>query len=277
MEVKDLLNTLGITEDIRDVSEFKKIIEDKFVPVSEIAERKELIEPIVNKAIGKRIGSIETLLKKTAKEHGIDIEGGELKDKPIEEVTKHLFGKLTDAHTSVVKDLKTQLDGKSDEVFKKLQKEIEEYKTKYSEVENLLNDTKNQFTKLQSDKENEIKSFKIEVKKKSIFDTIGFKKDMSAVEKTGFETLLNSKYALDLDGDEIVVKDKSGKRIKNDKVVGAFKTFEEVLKEEAEANGLISKNPHGGKPAFVAATTTTTTTTEPAKNQMTFHPKFARR
>lgn len=274
MEVKDLLNTLGIDAEVKDSAEFKKLFEEKFVPINELSERKDLLEPIISKAIGKRIGSLETLVRKTAKEHAIDLDSEEIKGKPIEDVTKHLFNKLSETHTEVVKDLKSKLDSKSDDVIKKLQKEIEDYKNKYSELEGLLNDTKNQFTKLQTEKENEIKAFKIEVEKKNIFDKIGFKKDMTSVEKAGFEALIKSKYDLDLDEAGIVIKDKTGKRIKSDKVVGAFKTFEEVIKEEAEANGLINKNPHAGKAVYVG--NMTTTTTQSATNGMIFHPRFTR-
>lgn len=278
MELKDILTTLGIEGEVKDVETFKEKFKEKFISLNEIPERKEIIEPIVSKAIGKRIGSLETILKKAAKESGVDLDGEEIKGKPIEDVAKTVFAKISDKYTSTVKELKSQLDSRSDDVIKKLSKELEDYKNKYSELETLLNDTKNQFTKLQEDKEREIKTFKIEVAKKNIFDKIGFKKDMTPVEKTGFETLINSKYDLDLDEKEgLIVKDKNGKRIKNDKVVGAFKTFEEILREEAEANGLISKNPHAGKQVYVnSQTPINTTATIAAANKMVFNPRFLR-
>lgn len=279
MELKDILTTLGIEGEINNVETFKEKFQEKFISLSEISERKDIVEPIISKAIGKRIGSLETIIKKAAKENGVDLDGEEIKGKPIEEVAKTVFTKLSENHSSVVNDLKSQLDSRSEDVIKKLNKEINDYKTKYNELETLLNDTKNQFTKLQEDKDKEIKMFKIEVEKKNIFDKVGFKKDMTAVEKTGFETLINSKYDLDLDEKGIlIVKDKNGKRIKNDKVVGAFKTLEDILREEAEANGLISKNPHAGKQVYVnnAQPTINTTATITAANKMVFNPRFLR-
>lgn len=276
MEIKDVLSTLGIDAEVKDASQFKELFEQKFVAIDELKERKELIEPYVSKAIGKRLGSLETEVKRIAKESAIDIESDEFKGKPIEELTKTVFKKFAESNLSVVKNLQEKLSANSGDAVAKIQKEAEQWKTKYSEVESLLNDTKNQFTKLQEDKENEIKSFKIEVKKKNVWDSIGLKKDITPVEKTGFEALLNSKYSLDLEEDTIVVKTKDGKRIKNDKVVGQFKTFEEILKEEAEANGLISKNPHAGKPAFVPANPTTNTTVVEAKNRIPLHPRLQR-
>lgn len=250
-EFKEVLKTLGYDpEEVKDLDTFKSKIDNDFVRVSTLPERRDILDPFIQKAMGKRIGVLETEIKKTAKEFGLDFETDEHKAKPIEELNRILINKSAEKYGNEVKELQAKLAAGNDENTKKLQKELDSLKQKYAETTGLLEETSKKYQDLEVSKNNELKQFKLNQVKAKAYESVKFKADISEAEKAGFEAILSQKYQLDLDDkDGLIVKDKDGNRIKNDKVVGTFKSYQDVLESEAIALKLFQVNPNGGNPA----------------------------
>jgi len=89
----------------------------------------------------------------------------------------------------------------------------------------------------------------LQTKKADLFKSLAFKKDITPLEQAGFTSVFENKYELQLDDkDEIFITDKTGNRIANPATHGAFKSPQDVLKEEAVANKVFALNPDGGTP-----------------------------
>jgi hypothetical protein len=63
------------------------------------------------------------------------------------------------------------------------------------------------------------------------------KQNISDLEKAGFNTIIESKYKFELDEQDQLypVDAKTGERLKSSKQIGAFKSVDEVIMEEANA------------------------------------------
>jgi hypothetical protein len=250
MEFKEIAEILGIdSEKVKTIDEFKQNFESEFVRISQIPERKDVVEKVVNPIVGRRLGTLETEFKKTAKEYGIDLTADEYKGKPVEEIGRILLNKSAEKFGETVKELEDKLKAGGDEKVQKYQKELEDWKKKYSETQSLLDNTSSRYKELEQSKNTEIKQFKLNQLKSDVYKSVDFKDGMTELEKAGFEAILNSKYALDYDEAEgLIVKDKNGNRITSEKVVGKFKSYQDVLKDEAIAQNLFKLNTSGGKP-----------------------------
>jgi hypothetical protein len=251
MEVKEVINFLGLdAEKIKSIDDLKKEFPSQFVRTTELKERTDLINPIVDSYVGKRLGSLDVDLKRTAKENGIELSEDEQKQK-VEDLSKTILSKAVGAYKGQIAELKDKLDKGSNEVVKDWESKYNKLTQKLSEKETLLESTKGAYEKLQADSANQIKNFQISHSKKDVLSKVEskFKKNLSPLEREGFNTIIEKNYQLDLDEKEgLIVRTKDGKRIANEKVAGTYKSFLDVVEEEAIKSKIIELTPHKTTP-----------------------------
>lgn len=222
MEIKDLLKELDLPEDIDTVEKFK----DKFHTSFVSRKLADTDDEIVTKIVGKRMGSIETAVKRE-----LGLEGEEAKGKKVEELI-----------TIGASKLKSQLE----EAKKAAPTDVKEWENKL----NTIAQERDQFKQLVKAKEEEFEGFKNEALTKeknlklnfnlnAIKGKIKWSENVSDIVKKGFDAHINENYIFDFeDGDKLVVKGKDGNPVPNEKKTG-FLTPEELFTLEAAKNNLI--------------------------------------
>lgn len=243
---KEALEYLGYkAEDFKTLDEFKTKFDSTFIKQSNITEDSEPVKKI----LGKTFGTLENEIKKVAKGFELDIDFEEVKDKKVTEKLKYTFEKYNEKKGEYIKDLEAKAALGNDDKVKEWEKKYEKINQKYKDVEGLLNSTKSEFEQSQQKWATEVKNVKLDVLLKDSFSKVKLKQDISEFEKIGFHASIAQKYTPEID--EVVgliPLDKSGKRIPSTKVTGAFKTWDEILEEEAITGGLYQVNKDGGKP-----------------------------
>ncbi len=215
-----------------DLSKFKAHVDGKYISREAALDDDE----ITSRITGKRMGSLTT---KIAQAFGF--KAGELRDKKVED----LIELAARNNAATIDELKKRAADGNDKLVAELARQLEEKDRSLLDFQKLSADTKTEFETFKAAKESELKNYKIGHKLAGIKAQIpfidGFEKDQ--LRKTGFETLIDSKYQFDLnDNDELVVKDKKGHRIKHPAKTGEHADAGTILTFEAEANNLLKKN-----------------------------------
>lgn len=235
------------TEEIKTDEDFKTQFEAKFGIKDAL-----LKDPaFTGKIFGQRVGSIEAKVKANAKKMGVDFTPEELNDKQVEDILELSFTKIADMNKKAMDDLDKASKGTVDEQIKTWKEKYNQLESKHKDVEGLLTKTSSEFEGFKKEQVNKFKADNINNFKKTALGKLEFKQDISAVEKMGFESVLNDKYDFDLDENQTpFIKDKkTGQRIPSKKTTGQFMTADEILQEELISNKLAKINPQGGKPA----------------------------
>lgn len=232
MEIKDLFKELDLPDDIDSIDKFKETFHTNFVS-RKLADSD---DEIVSRIVGKRMGSIETAIKRE-----LGIEGEEAKGKKVEELI-----------TLGATKLKTQLE----QAKAAAPADVKEWESKL----NTIAQERDQFKQLVSAKEAEFEGFKNEALTKeknlklnftlnNIKSKIKWSETASEIVKKGFDAHINENYVFDFeDGDKLVVKGKDGNPIPNEKKTG-FLSPEELFTLEAAKHNLIQLgNPTPPKP-----------------------------
>lgn len=254
MELKDLLAYLGMdAEKTKTLEDFKSAFEPEFVRAKNLNEDSEFVKPI----IGKVIGTLENEVKKIAKSSGLEneIDSDEYKsNKFLNEKLSFVIKKLGEKSNSQIEEWKTKASQGNDEKVKEYEKKLSSAEQKKKDLEELLNQTKGEYNTFKEQASNQLKGFKLNIIKKDAFSKLPLKSDIKPIELKGFEATIYEKYKLDIDENDVpTVMDTKGARIPSTKVTGTFKTFEEILQEEATAAGIYQMNSDGGKPRQVQA------------------------
>lgn len=200
----------------------------------------------VNPLIGKRLGTIETKLKQTAKDKlGLEFDAGEFKDKTIEDILELTADKFKGKYTNDIEDLKRKFTSDPSEITKEWEEKL---KISKQEVENW----KNEATKASQ----EFESFKqtLEVEKKSralkenldkAFSSIKFAPEASELVIEGFKTKVLGEVKFDFDeNNNFTTFDKEGKTLFNPKKHGQPYSPEEYLKDKAIEYKVYQLNPN---------------------------------
>src|SRR3990167_3405045 len=197
---------------------------------------------------GKRLGSVEAKAKAHFKKMGIEFVPDEIKDKQVEDIIELGLQKTAELNKKAMDDYDKSTKGTVDD-------QVKQWKEKYTSVESKLKDTEGLLTKTSS----EFEGFKKEQVTRAKSDTINnfrkdaikkldFKQDITAVERMGFESVLNDKYKFDIDDiGNPFVSYKNGQRIPSKKTTATFMTADEILQEELIANKLAKITAQGGK------------------------------
>lgn len=248
-DFKTLIEYLGMdSEKVKTLEDFKENFESSFVRTNALSERKDLIEPIVSSIYGKRLGLTEVALKKLAKEHSLEYNTEDLKDKKIEELAEFFVNKALTSRASYVEDLEKKIKSTNTDAVKEWEAKLLKTEQKLKDEKELLKKTAEDFEKFKIDSNNKIKSFQIDYLSKDYMSKLKLKKDITPIEKEGFNAILSQKYIKDLDENgDLIVRDKNNKRIPNEKIAGTFKTYSQILEEEAITAKLYEINPNTNK------------------------------
>lgn len=277
IEAKDILGYLGYEnpDKITSMDDFKKVFDPKFGIKADLL----LDKKFVGEIYGKKIGSIETKFKSLITKSAGEFSAEEIKDLKVEEIMELGITKLNAANKKAMDDLTASSKGSSDEQVTALQGKNDALQIKFDENKVLLDKAVKDFSEFKNDTTTKTKETTLKSFRDTAMGKLKFKPDITAVEKMGFEGVVDSKYILELDDSQaLVVKSKeTGEKIPSDKVTGQFKNIDEVLGEELIENKLVSLNPDGGK----AAPASTSPTAKPAagaeeKKGLAVHPNAAK-
>lgn len=235
MEIKDIFESLGYSGEL-DLNEFNQYVDGTFLKKSEIHKDSDLVRSIV----GKRVGDINTQIAKL-----FDYKHADLREKSVEDTLQE----IKERYESSYNELKqTSKQGKDKQLID-LQTSIEEKDKSIQDYKAANDELKGALEKLNDD----MVSFKKNTTVSSLFNevrrSIPLKENITEVERVGFEKMFNDKYLLDLDGEDLVIKDKSGNHIKGSKP-GEFASVKEVYETELTENKLAKVNNIGkGNPS----------------------------
>lgn len=247
LKPESILTYLGFkAEDIKTEDDFKTQFEGKF-GIKEVLKKD---TSFTSEIFGKRVGSIDSKLKSSAKKMGVEFTKEEIEGKQVEDVIELSFNKIAELNKKAMEDLEKSTKGTVDEQVKTWKEKYTQVEAKSKDWEAMAGKTAAEFdtykkAQVTKSKEDTIMNFR-----KNAISKLEFKQDITPVEKAGFESVLNSKYDFDLDETQTpFVKDKSGNRIASKKQTGTFMTADEILQEELIANKLAKINPQGGQKA----------------------------
>lgn len=124
-----------------------------------------------------------------------------------------------------------------------LKAKLEDYEKSIQDYERDKSTLVQKLQEVEGGAQEQIKSFKLNAKKKDVFSGLNWKDGISEVERVGFDAYIASNYREDLDDkEELVIKDKDGHTIQNPKKAGEVLSYAEVVRELAEKNKLLKAN-----------------------------------
>lgn len=241
VEIKELFTLIGF-EPPEDDAEFsiedvRNTIESRFVPIDEIETRQDVIEPIVSKHIGQRLGQLQTGLIKEAKGLGLELSHSDFKDQKIEDIYPSIFGMIGEKLANVKKP-----DGKLNEELDRYKSEFSELKTGYDQLQTTLQEKETSF-------QQERESWEINHVRSEDWKGVKLSPEVDKYKRRGFETEFAEKYALKKFEDGIfpvyATGDRQGSRVKG-ATLSKPMTHAELLQKELEDAGMLAK-PHEGK------------------------------
>ncbi len=229
---KELLNYLDIPEDIDSADKLKEYVDTKFVSREQATK-----DP---KIIGEINGPFVHKMKKIANENGIEFDEGELKDKVIPDIFMLAIEKQKGSFASQIEELKTNKP--PDEALKKWEDKYNKQTESLKEFKSLATQRATEIEKMKAEQENFIKTQKVKAHKDSAFSSVPLSNTASKFEIKGFRSMIEETYKPDFDEDGNIFPTKDGKRIPNEKKKDTFLSYQELIKFEADKEGLSPKN-----------------------------------
>lgn len=255
MEVQEVLKAVGLPEDIGTIEKIVEKHNSLFLPLADAHTD----ERVVEKITGKIFGGLTTAAKR---QFGLTNE--EIKDKKFEDIMAMGTEKLS----KKIKDLEST---GSDEKVKNLTSELEKVKGQSQQYQTELEKVVKEKGDLETSFNTKLKEHKISGIVKEAKGKLSFADGVPEVARLGFDSLVASKYKIDLDEKENpIVTDLEGKRIKNPTKSGAFLSIDEVLDQELDGAKLKKKNNLPGNKPFQF--TPNPASTEPPATGRKVHP-----
>lgn len=231
-EIAEIIGFKIENEETTTAEQIKAFMDEKFVS----REHAPKDEKITKAVFGKVLGSARTKAKKL-----FELDGKEVDGKDIEDIFEDIHAKHTAALAAAkeaggvgkdkrVADLEALLADKD--------KSIAAYKTGLSEKEAKI-------VELNTTYDTNLKNYKKTDKIEKLKSALPFIDDYGKKEvlRTGFESIIHSKYKFDLnDRDDLEVFTSDGNPIKHPKKTGEFLKPDELLYQVAEEQGLLKKN-----------------------------------
>lgn len=231
MELAEVKQFLGLPDDVDSLDKFKEHFNTTYVN----KDKAHLDETIKSKATGDVLRRISSKVANELSDYGIKTT--DFEEKPFEDVIKIAAGNIKTKITEL-----SEMGGKPDARIKTLEDDLTKLKTEKEQIKLQWETTANEFNTFKQEKDNEIKTWKINNIVKDAKSKIPFVDGMTEIQRTGFETVVNTNYVFDLDGDNVVVKDTKGNFVPSKQKAGQFASVEEVLDMVADSNGLKKKN-----------------------------------
>lgn len=239
MELKELLDALDVNvADGADLSQIKDAFHSKYVS-REIASDD---SDIVKRVVGKHLGIYERNLKRNFKNAGVELpDDFSFKAFEVEDPDVNPIIKMKTSFEQQIGELKTKAAKSSDTKMKELEeakaqleRDMSSWKQIATNLEQEVENTKASFI-------NEKKSWLINQHKQQVLGQFTFSDTVDEYKRKGFDVTFAEKYQLDLDGDAVVVLDREGNRVLNEKKSG-HASLQEVMKMELDAANMLKKN-----------------------------------
>jgi hypothetical protein len=230
MEAKDILSYIGL-EDVTDMDTFKSKFNEKHVS-REMAVKDDDIKKAVTGAV---YGSLFREAKRKFKDAGVEFEAGEVADNDVKS--------LLDVGTGKIASKFEELTAAAPDV-KKWEEKLQKESRKSSELSELLNATKSELEKVQTEAVTKVKAVKLDVAKKDIFGRIKFGESVNEFTRKGFDAAMSERYKLDIDeetGGAVILDAATGSRVKHPEKATEFADPVTIFTIEAEKAGLLAK------------------------------------
>lgn len=255
LKLEDLLVGIGIKSEeeagFKTIEEFNGEFNKVFIKRSAVPDDKEIVDPI----IGRRIAPEENDLKRHFKELGVVFEASDLKDeegkpKKLSEIRQVGFEKLEALHKAKVKELEDNADGNIDERITELTKERDKFKKKSEQLKESSETLQGTVESQKKDFKTKIEDNMIKTELNTIKSGLTFKEGITDLERKGLDSLLTDGFSFEVEeegeGDDavqkVIVRDKEGNFIKNEKKAGEFLSPKDVIEQEAASNKLLKVN-----------------------------------
>lgn len=271
MEANEILSLIGFepTEgEEPTIDQIREYHNGNFAQISDIANRRDVIDPIVSKAIGQRLGSLQTKFVSSAKELGIEINHADFKDKPIEDLLPAIFG-------GIGEKLKAPKKTESE-----LQKNYERLQLEYNELKNEVPKFQSQIEEITANFQKEKTDWLKNHAEDEAWKKLTFAPTANELMKRGFEAQIKSTYEsmVDEQGNIYPVYktgDKKGSRVANPAKITEHLKWEDLLMAEAKKVDLLPEA-HAGKPTRpTSQPTRTAAPVTPQTGVRKVHPRFA--
>lgn len=245
MEVKELFELIGFEApeegDVK-LEDVRSHVNSTFVPVNQLEQRNDLIEPIISKAVGSRLGKLETNYIKQLKGLGVEVSHSDFEGKGVEGVIDGGLERIKALIADKSKGAKPndELEAKLAAIAKErdaFQQSTAEWQDKYNGLE----------TSIQQEKENAIKNSAIQ----GAFAKVKYPANTNEVTKNGLRAMFLENYGMEQDNGTVYVTYKSGEnkgsRVQHPKNAAKLMTVEDAVETFAKEQGLWSDSPHEGK------------------------------
>lgn len=222
------------------IDEFKEKLAKRYVSREIAADD----EDIRNKVTGKTLGTLETKFKRQFGLTEEEVKGKKLSD---------LFEIAESKQKSLIEDLQDQIKqpGQTPEELKTLRAELEDARKRSKEQEQLAAELSSKLQESEGEFNNRITKYMADMELNKVKSSIVWADSANAYARKGFEIDMSEKYNFVMSENKLIVTDKQGNQIKNDKGT-AYMSPEELLKSEADKAGLLKKAGSAG----TASTTT---------------------
>jgi len=244
IDIKQLNEFAGTNAE--NLDQFKEQFQSKFVLKENAPKDPEIVEQIS----GRVLGSEMTNLKRMFKQEGIEFSEDEFKSiKKNEEMVSLALNKIKGSYVNQFEDLKKLSSSGIDEKIKEFQDKIAKIEKEKNDIKSAWKSTADEYEKYKVDVASNIKNKEIQFRVSKAKESLKFRQKINEAEKAGFESILNSRLAFDLDEStgNLITMSKSGERIKSKIKAGDFMTAEEAIQEIVNELGLGETNPHAGK------------------------------
>lgn len=240
MDIKDITSYLGI--EAENIDDFKT----KF---SEVYDKKGAADKdAVAQEVGRIRGALDVAIKRMAKEHGIEFEPDELKDKKTEDIVGLSFKKLLSNTDLAIQKIKDESRKSKPAEIQEWESKVAKLNDKNGQLESTNNLLKDEMSKKEQEFLSTIKKTKLGLQEQSLWAGLKFRHDLDELTKKGFISHIKDNYRLDLDDkDSLIITDKDGKFIPDTSKHGAFKSAQQVIMEEGLSKNIFEKNPDAGK------------------------------
>lgn len=251
LKTEDLIKALGYDpEKIKTVDDFKTTVSTDFIRRDNVHDDPE----ITNKIVGKNLQQIEKAVVSHIKDLGVELTEDDFKEaKNTYDKIKVGMAKVKAFHELSTSELKQLAEKKGGDAAKEWQEKYGKAEQKLKDLETMNQTLAKQFEEAQNNGKNELKNYKITDAKNKAMSKAVFKDGLTDLERTGFQTIFDNKYMIDLDekGDAFIFEKATNKRVPNPAVVNTFMNIEDVLKMEIEVNKLGKTNPHANATVVV--------------------------
>lgn len=234
IEAKDVLEFLGIDPATDSLDKVKESFDQTFIKKDPFVIKGD--NELHGKIIGQYNGSVSALIRRQAKEAGIELSDDELKGKNPLEMVDFVLPKITTTLGGKIKTLEEETKKGVDKKLTELQTAFDTYKAEVEPKINSYTGLEKEYNDFKVAVETEKKTTKVNQYNDEAWKGFKWANGKSDLEKEGFQSRFNKKYRVELfdDGNPWPVNDK-GERIPNPKQAGSFKSLPDLLMEEGMA------------------------------------------